>query len=288
MMMNKENEEEKEKDKKQEPLNYLFKFACDETKGRTVSYADWNPVNQDLLAVSYGELELNVNKEGLIMFWTLKNPSYPERIIRYPTRVTCCKFSQSNPNLLAMGTYDGIIAIYDLRKKDNIPIAENREMVGDLHKEASKHSDAVWEVHWVGKGGKSSDKGEGLVSISSDGRIVEWSMKKGLEYTDLMNLKRSTNPQNKDVPNEGINFRQTAGFSLDFLKGESSMYLVGTEDGAIHRCSKSYSEQYLDSYYGHSGPVYKVRCNPFWSDIFLSCSADWSAKLWNIKEETPV
>lgn len=152
-----------------------------------------------------------------------------------------------------MGTYDGIIAIYDLRKKDNIPVAENREMVGDLHKEASKHSDAVWEVHWVGRGGKSSDKGEGLVSISSDGRIVEWSMKKGLEYTDLMNLKRSANPQNKDIPNEGINFRQTAGFSLDFLKGESSMYLVATEDGAIHRCSKSYSEQYLDSYHGHSG-----------------------------------
>jgi hypothetical protein len=32
-----------------------------------------------------------------------------------------------------------------------------------------KHSDPIWEVHWVGKGGKSTDKGEGLVSISSDG-----------------------------------------------------------------------------------------------------------------------
>lgn len=28
------------------------------------------------------------------------------------------------------------------------------------------------------------------MSISSDSRIVEWSMKKGLEYTNLMNLKR--------------------------------------------------------------------------------------------------
>ena len=33
----------------------------------------------------------------------------------------------------------------------------------------------------MGKG-KGSDKGETLVSISGDSRIVEWSMKKGLEY----------------------------------------------------------------------------------------------------------
>ncbi len=37
----------------------------------------------------------------------------------------------------------------------------------------------MWEVQWVGKGQKG---GENLVSISSDGRIVEWSMKKGLEF----------------------------------------------------------------------------------------------------------
>ena len=33
-----------------------------------------------------------------------------------------------------------------------------------------KHGDAVWEVNWVNRGGKG-DKGEALVSISSDGRM---------------------------------------------------------------------------------------------------------------------
>ena len=37
-------------------------------------------------------------------------------------------------------------------------------------------------------------KGEALVSISGDGRVIEWSMKKGLEFTELMQLKRETNP----------------------------------------------------------------------------------------------
>ena len=118
------------------------------------------------------------------MFWTLKNPTYPERIIKYPSRITCCKFSDNNPNLIAAGTYDGVVAIWDIRRKEDTPVTQNKEIPG-------KHNDAVWEVQWVGKGSKGgSDKGETLVSISSDSRIVEWSMKKGLEYTDLMNLKR--------------------------------------------------------------------------------------------------
>jgi WD40 repeat protein len=85
--------------------------------------------------------------------------------------------------LIAAGTYDGVVAIYDIRRKEDTPVTENKEMSG-------KHNDAVWEVQWVGRGNKGGDKAEALVSISSDSRVVEWSMKKGLEYTDLMNLKR--------------------------------------------------------------------------------------------------
>lgn len=110
-------------------------------------------------------------------------------------------------------------------------------------------------------------------------------MKKELENTELMSLKKSQNPSSKEQPNEGTNFRQAAGFSMDFIRGEYSTYLAATDDGPIHRCSKNYSGQYLESYFGHTGPVYRVRFNPFWSDIFLSCSADWSCRLWNLKEE---
>ena len=79
--------------------------------------------------------------------------------------------------------------------------------------------------------------------------------------------------------NESVNFRQAAGFSFDFIKGESGMYLAATEEATIHRCSRSYTETYLESYFGHSGPIYKIRCNPFWSNLFLTCSADWTIKL---------
>ena len=33
--------------------------------------------------------------------------------------ITSCKFSESTPNLLAIGTIDGVVAIYDIRKNYN-------------------------------------------------------------------------------------------------------------------------------------------------------------------------
>eukprot|EP00828_Plagiopyla_frontata_P044286 TRINITY_DN718_c0_g1_i4.p1 TRINITY_DN718_c0_g1~~TRINITY_DN718_c0_g1_i4.p1 ORF type:complete len:155 (-),score=22.37 TRINITY_DN718_c0_g1_i4:74-538(-) len=63
------------------------------------------------------------------------------------------------------------------------------------------------------------------------------------------------------VQETGINAEYmgaAAGFSFDFIRGESNMYLASTEEGSIHKCSKSYAEQYLESYFGHTGPVYKL------------------------------
>ena len=66
------------------------------------------------------------------------------------------------------------------------------------------------------------------------------------------------------------------------------MYLATTEEGVIYRCSKSYTQQYLEIYSGHNGPIYKVRANPFFYDIFLTCSSDWSCKLWNWRRDSPL
>eukprot|EP00330_Aristerostoma_sp_ATCC50986_P007875 CAMPEP_0114583420 /NCGR_PEP_ID=MMETSP0125-20121206/7149_1 /TAXON_ID=485358 ORGANISM="Aristerostoma sp., Strain ATCC 50986" /NCGR_SAMPLE_ID=MMETSP0125 /ASSEMBLY_ACC=CAM_ASM_000245 /LENGTH=200 /DNA_ID=CAMNT_0001776851 /DNA_START=1898 /DNA_END=2500 /DNA_ORIENTATION=+ len=98
-------------------------------------------------------------------------------------------------------------------------------------------------------------------------------------------MKRLSNSQ-RDDNIEGMNFRNSTGFSFDFLKNEGSLYLASSEDGTIHKCSKSYTDGYLESYFGHKGSVYKVRSNPFCSDLFLTCSADWTCGLWNWKEDS--
>jgi len=71
----------------------LFQYECGETtQGRYVSCMDWNEVNPDLLAVSYGEFDHELRpekdkREGLLLFWTLKNPKFPERTIKTKSRI---------------------------------------------------------------------------------------------------------------------------------------------------------------------------------------------------------
>jgi WD40 repeat protein len=60
--------------------------------------------------------------------------------------------------------------------------------------------------------------------------------------------------------------------------------LAGTEDGHIHKCSTSYSEQYLESYSGHIGPVYALQWSPFAPNLFLSCSGDWTIRMWQVRQ----
>lgn len=172
-------EEEKQEQKEEiSTLNFLFKFNCELTKGHTVTSVDWNSINPDLLAASYGECELSPDSPGYLMFWTLKNPNYPERIIKTPSRVMSCKFSKTMPNLIATGWYNGVVAIYDIRVSGDRPIADSRT-------HPKKHLDIVWEVQWTPRG-SGNDKAENIISISSDGRVVEWFMKKGLECQGII------------------------------------------------------------------------------------------------------
>ena len=252
-------------------MDKLFTFNCAMAKGRTATSMSWNKVNKDILAVGYGSFHLTASEKegGVIMFWSMRNPSHPEKVIKTVSGVTAIDFSSAHPNMLAVGMYNGTVAIYDTRKEEDfdVPVLESGAM-------GSKHMDPVWQVKWVDKG---PERGESLVTIATDGRVLEWSMKKGLMMTPLMVLKRIGN-------SDGVISRQASGLCLDFPLGDSSVYFAGTEDGHIHRCSCSYNEQYLDTFSGHAGPVYKVKCSPFHPDAFLSCSADWTVKLWSSKK----
>lgn len=273
-------------------LKPLFKFQCEITDNRNITCMDFNKANPDLLAVAYGEYDMNYKnsqdrKNGIVAFWTLKKPNFPEKLIKTEYSITALQFSKATPNLLALGDSMGGIMIYDVQSEDDGPIADSREI-------DEKHTDIVWEVKWVEK----PSKGESLVSISGDGRVIEWYLKKGLEFNELMQLKRQANSTQKEAnvmpagidleKKTGMTFINTGGLSIDFPKGDSTTYFASTEDCTVVRCSVSYSERSLDTYAGHTGPVYKVRCNPFWSfdcQIFLTCSYDWTVRVYNHKEQ---
>ncbi|XP_074640566.1 dynein axonemal intermediate chain 4-like [Tubulanus polymorphus] len=268
-------------------LDRLWAYGCPLTKGRNVSCIAWNRINPDLLAVGYGQFEFTGQKTGLVCCWSLKNPEFPERIYTCSAGVTAMDFSATNPNLLAVGLYDGRLEIFNVRSTKDEPILDSFESEG-------KHINPVWQLKWIEKErGSGEERAEVLVSVSTDGRVTQWSIRKGFECYDLMKLKRVTpkegqGSQKKDRKGDSLISRYSGGYCFDFSKRDPNIYLTGTEEGQIHRCSCSYNEQYLESYFGHTGPVYAIQWSPLVNDAFLSCSADWSIRLWKQDRTKPI
>eukprot|EP00656_Telonema_subtile_P014532 TRINITY_DN17463_c0_g2_i2.p1 TRINITY_DN17463_c0_g2~~TRINITY_DN17463_c0_g2_i2.p1 ORF type:complete len:827 (+),score=205.93 TRINITY_DN17463_c0_g2_i2:168-2648(+) len=273
-----DSDEDDDSEEEDEHIDYrldeLWSFECELTEGKNVAALAWSEhdTHRHILAVAYGETDFSrAQQAGAIMLWSLKNPNHPEHIIRTPSGVISLAFSHNHPNLLAAGFYDGTVCVYDIGRRDSKPFLEASYQ--------QKHTGPVWELRWVDQ---NSERGEKLVSISSDGRVTQWTMKKGLEHTDLFKLKKVVNPaKQKEVKSEAFISRNASGFCFDFSPADPQYYLCGTEEGNVHLCSRSYNH-ILQTYVGHTGPVYKVKFSPHHAGLFLSASADWSCKMWHV------
>lgn len=61
--------------------------------GRCVTSFEWNPTNQDLVAVGYGKFYFAETSTGMVMIWNIKNPVQPERVYNFLNPVTTLSFS---------------------------------------------------------------------------------------------------------------------------------------------------------------------------------------------------
>lgn len=301
----------------------LWTYKCPEVAGLNVTGMAWNNANRDLLAVSYGPYDFSqaYTGRGYIALWNLSNPEFPQAILTTPegTGVTAIDFSQAHPSLLAAGMYNGCVCVYDVAKILTGKADSSPALVSDKLQTGS-HTEAVWQVKWVHPPDEQPGT-EVIVSVSTDGRVTEWSIKKGLSPSLLMVLKRARaapDPNKASLPNsttdntktntgndpsktktnananssgsealgatgsEGLLSRTASGLAFDFPSTDTSQYLVGTEDGLLARCSISYSEQYLDVTQAHSGPINRVRLSPYLSHACLTASSDWSVRLWSV------
>ncbi|CAF0742012.1 unnamed protein product [Adineta steineri] len=260
-------------------LERLWQYTSYLTHDRNVSCLCWNKQNHNLLAVGYGYFQYNDDKQGLVCCWNAKNLEFPERHYQTNASVTSLSFSIKHPNLLAVGLFNGNICVFDLNENNTFPIV-------DTNKYDKKHTNPVWQIEWNERDRSSEiDNSEILISISSDGRIIRWTLRKEFEATDLMHLKpyHSLQMACQILNNNDGNFSNSVGgLCFDIRANDKTIYLCGTDEGVIHRCSMIYNEKYLESYIGHIGPVYKVHWSPFVENIFLSASADWTIRLWMI------
>jgi len=259
----------------------LWRFSSEKAKRKQVTSIKWNPKYNDLCAVGFGSYDFLRQGQGVICCYSIKNTRFPEYVFNTDAGVCSLDWHPSHPAVLAVGLYDGTVLVYDVRARTKKPIYQSTVRT-------NKHTDPVWEVRW------NNDESSGTLnffSISSDGRVSNWFlMKNKLESEEVMELKLISGTAGGGEEDETSLAGLAGGLCFDFNKHSQCehLFLVGTEEGKIHKCSKAFSGQYLETYEGHSMAVYTVRWNPFHPRIFISASADWTVKLWDHTQRTPV
>uniref|UniRef100_A0A3Q2XNT8 Dynein axonemal intermediate chain 4 n=1 Tax=Hippocampus comes TaxID=109280 RepID=A0A3Q2XNT8_HIPCM len=277
-------EEEKEEEVEEEPdpsLELLWTFSCELTKGWNITCMAWNKQNTDLLAVGYGDF--SPGRKGLICCWSIKNLSWPERLYHCHSGITALDFSSSNPDKLAVGMHDGTVAIFSVSDR------ESRTFLASSIDCRRRHVHPVWHVTWVRQEMSISEEDvvESVMSVSEDGHVLKWLLCSMLELRRIQDgIKKAEGNKTK---REGILVSTaTPGLCLDFHPSDPTIYLAGTSEGVIHKCSVSNHHHYLALYQKHLCPVNQVQWSPFSPDVFLSGSADWTVQLWKEGCLTPV
>ncbi|KAM7092878.1 dynein axonemal intermediate chain 1 isoform 2-T2 [Molossus nigricans] len=225
----------------------LWKFQNDKAKRLAVTALCWNPKYNDLFAVGHGSYDFMKQSRGMLLLYSMKNPSFPEYTFSSESGIMCLDMHVDHPYLVVVGYYDGNVAIYNLKKLQSQPAFRSSAKSG-------KHTDPVWQSELV-----HSD----IIKLKVEGSTTE-----GLEGLQLHTVG--------------------CGTAFDFHREIDYMFLVGTEEGKIYKCSKSYSSQFLDTYDAHNMAVDAVSWNPYHAKVFMSCSSDWTVKIWDHTIKTPM
>ena len=274
----------------------LWRLSDTRAKRKMVTAIEPNPRYTDLVAVSFGSYDFMRQGTGIVAIFSLKNPAYPEYVFTMDSGAMCLAFNEEQASLLAVGCYDGTVRVYDVRKREDKPL-----YASDIR--SGKHTDPVWAVRWQDD---PMAKDATFVSVSSDGRVASWVLSKNeLQMETLVSLKLvQTTGDATDSSGAGGDSSSSSsaaaaggamvvaeddgalsglagGCCFDFNPFAPHLFLVGTEEVRVHKCSKAYTGQYLETYEGHAMAVYAVKWSPFHERVFLSCSADWTVKMWD-------
>lgn len=244
----------------------LFKDPAEEK--RSVTKICWHPEGPTKLIGSYSNLRFQRMTDEMPMasfVWDISERNMPMTELRSGSPLICAQYNQKQPDFLVGGCYNGVLNYYDLRKGP-APVGKSAVEVS--------HYDPIYDVVWM-----QSKTFSECASVSSDGRLLFWDVRKMNEVMDECTLT--------DGGKEPKTF---GGVSLEWMQEAGpSKFLVGTEHGIILSCTKKpkkavevsswFGQEEKGGYGRHFGPVYSVKRNPFHVKYFISVG-DWCAKLW--------
>lgn len=256
----------------------LWRFNSEATSKLAVTSVNWFDHYTDLMAVGYGSFNFAKQSGGALLIYSLKNPKFPENIYETSSGVMTVDIHPTQRHYVCCGLYNGDVAVYNLKSKSTKPefISTTSENADPI---ISKHTDPVWQVKWQPD---NLDSLMNFCSISSDGKIGNWVLVKNeLMYKTVVTLKNIDTIDQLDDPR--CNFSLASGTAFAFHPNDNNLFLAGTEEGKVFKSFQSYTSRYLDIIPAHNMTIETIVWSPFHDNVFMTCSQDWTLKIWDHK-----
>lgn len=236
----------------------LWEFKGEATNGFHVTKIKWNPSVNDLFAAAYSAQATDkLPSRGYVCTWTLKNHSTPRNVLELTDRATSLDWCETQPSLLAVGTADGVISIFDVRSKSTSPIFTTQKLV-------DRHQSAVTVLRWQPLDNSGNLN---MVSAGLDGRVLQWTLVQSeMKMTAICSIP------------SGI-------VSLDYYSEASTHFIAACDDGKVYEILRTRTTEFPESFSSHSPPCLSVAYNKYHKDVFATCGTDWSIKLWRVGQK---
>lgn len=241
------------------------KFVDKTTEDRPVTSIDWSPQYKELLLASYAPKEdsLSANPDGLVLVWSLHMPKRPEYYFYCQSAVLVAQFHPSDPKLILGATHSGQVVIWDTREKST-PVSRTSLSNGHTHPIFAMSAMPNNTLHQI-------------VSVSSDGKLCVWNDNDLVEPQAQSELKWDK--------------KEVTVSSLSFSRRDATRIVLGSDEGKLYS-TKIYEDPIAinEVINAHDAPITQVQFHPVqkndssdFSDLFLTCSYDWTVKLWTSK-----
>jgi len=236
------------------------------SRRRMVTSLDWSKHHPELCMAAYGNSEeTGYDPEGVVLIWNSKyKTTTPECRFHCQSSVTASCFAKFHPNLVIGGTYSGQIVLWDNRASHRT--AQRSKL------STAAHTHPVYCIGTVG-----TENAHNLMSISNDGKVCSWSLDMLAQPSEAFELQHK---QAKSV----------AVMCMSIPRNKINNFAVGSEDGAVYTACRLGSKTGIsDQFEGHTGPVSGIDFNKSteqldFSHFMLTCSLDWTIKLWSTKD----